>query len=528
VIVFLTYSSLLLSKDFINPDAQSVLYLLDPVDSIGNYLGLLFNFMTLDFQPMRDLTFLIDLKLMHAFQINFTIWQNVIWWLATCIVIYQLLKDLFPKLNQRTRFLIIVAFMVYPLFSQSIGWGMARKHILAFFFTTYLTQFWLKERDSFALKDVGIILLLYTCAVLSQAICVLWPFWAMTHLYLIKPQLLKSSIKAFIPLILIFIVIVVTNYFYYEISPVFKSNASNITRNSFDLGDKILALGHYTFQLFSPYLLVFRYTLAHWSTMVGLVILGVFALCLRGFKVEGKWAFSWAIFSFLPIAMALINPRAQYDTYILIPSLGILILLISMAEKSAKLNSKITQALLVLVILIWIPVTHSESRSWLSEYQMTRNSFKKRPSCLTAGDYLKSSYENELLGDPEAKQFLYKTDCEIFDYSGKNLIILQTLMLFYENDLPFDKRIEVLERLSSIEFYPHSVLAALYVKEKKFTEADDVIHRMEEKFKGVRYKKEYSPIIAKYLAPYCVQTNKEECIHITKGFTSKNPGIFYK
>jgi hypothetical protein len=528
LVAFLTYFPLLFSFNLVNPDAQYIFPLLDNLNGIGDYFQALFTFQTLDFQPIRDLTFFIDLKFFQLFQFNTSIWQNLFWWVCACVVINRILKIIFPLLNNWFVFVITLAFMVYPLFSQTIGWGVARKHLLAFFFTVLLTEIWLRKRSMFSGKEAILISTLFACSVLSQPISVLWPCWALAHLLLLQRQLFKSSLKIFVPLGLIMISVVLINYFYYETSPVFLSNFKTITKNKFSFADCILAIGHYVFQVFVPYLLSYRYTLGHWATMAGLGILGCFAFFIRGMKVKWKWAVSWIIFSFMPILMVLTNPKAQYDTYLLIPSLGILILFLSAVEKQPKFLGKFGFSLSLIFVLFWSVFTNIEVRAWTSELQMVKRSFERRPSCLSAADYLRLNYENDKLGSEDAKNYLFNYECESFSYSGKGMMILQAYMLFYESSPPLEQRLERLKRLSSFEFFPHMILASLYVKEKMFKEADLEIDAIENKWKSVRFKTEYSHIIAHYLAPYCKENLKTVCIQITEGFTKKAPSAYYK
>jgi hypothetical protein len=517
-----------LSKDFINPDAQFIFHLLDNMTGVSDYFQALVSFRTLDFQPVRDLTFYIDLMVFNTFNFNFMIWHNFLWWIASCWLIQKLIKTSYPQLNSNVAFIITLAFLVYPLFAQSVAWGIARKHILALFFTSFLTEIWLRERTSFNWKESFTIVILYTFSVLSQPISLLWPCWAAVHLLLFKPQHLKSSLKIVSPLLLILISTVVINYFYYEMSPVFLSNNTSITKNEFNLPDKILAFGHYIFQIFVPYLLSYRYTLAHWSTLAGLVIFGVLIFIVRGLKIEKKWALSWGLFIILPIIMVLSNPSAQFDTYLLIPSLGILILLIGILQKLPKLPKKPVFISGALIIFVWTGLTNLESRSWLSELEMVKKSFERRPSCLTAADYLKSSYENEQPGPMEARSYIYTYECDKFSYAGKNLVILQSYMLFYENDLPMDLRLKKLQQLATYDFYPHTILISFYIKENMYKQADEEIEAFIKRWKAARFKPEYSAIIAQFMAPYCQKINNDECIKLTDSFVNKNPALFYK
>jgi hypothetical protein len=524
----LAYFPVLFSQKVINPDAQNIFYLLENTSSFSNYITLLFSFGTMDFQPIRDLTFLLDLKIYQVFHYNFTILQNLIWWIASCFFAHKLLIRIFPQIQKIKIFFIILGFMVYPLFSQTVSWGVARKHILAFFFTILLTEIWIKKRLFFTFKEVFIICLFYTLSVLSQPIGILWPFWALLQLILFQPSLIKKSLKVLVPLFVIMISVIGVNYFYYELSSVFNTTNHSVTKNVFNFADSLLAFGHYVFQIFFPYLLSFRYTLGHWSTLVGLVLFGIFILVINGAKVNWRWSVSWLAFSFSPILMALINPSAQFDTYLLIPTFGVLVLCLSVLELRPGLIGRIGSVLFLITIVFWTGFTNYETRAWNDEISFMKKAFNRRPSCLSAADYLQISYENEQLGSVDAKKFIYNYSCEKFNYAGKRLIILHSYMLFYENDLPIEERLERLRKLSQMEFFPHTVLISLLIEKKMFPEAEIELNAFEGKWLNTTFKPEYIPIVAHTLAPYCRQNNRYICLKIINGFIQKLNPLFYK
>ena len=152
------------------------------------------------------------------------------------------------------------------------------------------------------------------------------------------------------------IIMTIINFRYYETSPLFAQYYGTKTDEIFEISDKILALGHYLFQMILPYWLSFTYTLGHWSTLAGLGFLGFIILLVIGFKVNYKFVFVWASFSMLPLVVIISKSRTLYDTYLLVPTVGILFIFLAIKEKLPKFKFK--YHLYVCFIILWISLSH--------------------------------------------------------------------------------------------------------------------------------------------------------------------------
>ena len=130
MIGIISYWPVLSSINAINPDAQFILPSLSLISGFKEYFIELLSFKTLDFQPFRDLTFFFDLTVFSSFGLDITIIHNLFWWLAGNWILSKLIWNVFPKLEKELAFFIGLGFLVYPLFSQTIPWGVARKHLL--------------------------------------------------------------------------------------------------------------------------------------------------------------------------------------------------------------------------------------------------------------------------------------------------------------------------------------------------------------------------------------------------------------
>jgi len=517
----ISYWPVLSSINVINPDAQFILPSLSLISSVKEYFVELLSFKTLDFQPLRDLSFFFDLKIFSFLGIDVTVIHNLAWWLGGNWFLSKLICNIFPESKKESIFLIVLGFLVYPLFSQTIPWGVARKHLLSFFFSMLLTERWTRERSRFLISDVFFYSFFYACSVLSQPIAILWPLWALLYLALIKPSLLKSSVKVFFSLGVILLVLGLVNYFYYTNSSVFLSIYAQKTNEAFEFSDKVLAIGHYTFQLVFPYLLSFNYTLGHYSTLIGLVILVLLSLLLRASKAPLKEVIVWIVFFILPLLVVMTNSKILYDTYLLIPSVGFLFLLLILSRKVPRFSQNVKFLSLGLLILFWVFTTNKNASLWRDELSLAEESFQNRPSCLTAATYLRISYEQERKGPTLAKNFFGNFVCSE-KYEGKMLINLYTYMFFYEVDLSIQERVKRLKMMSPLNFFSHATLVSFYIREKMLNEAQLEILEFKRRWKGMKIAPEYIPIIAKYINPYCKQTEDQGCIELIKPFSTQN------
>jgi hypothetical protein len=520
------YGSLVYSDSLVNPDAQFIIPILKSVSSASEYLKLLVTFNTLDIHPVRDLSLLIDIKIFDWTGFNPTIFHNLLLWVGIGWIIDLFIKKMFPTIGDQERLLIVLCFLVYPLFTQSVSWGVARKHLLALLFALIASYKAISIDKPYRYEDSLFFNFFYTCAILSQPITLLLPFWLGLYVYLKRPRLLKSALKMFVPGFIIFVIVLLVNYAYYESSHIFLTSYGPKTNEMLELSDKILALGHYIFQLFFPYLLSFTYTLGHWSTLAGLILLGVLSYIILGFKIDKREIIIWGAFIILPLSIILLKSSTLYDTCLLLPAFGVLILLLKIREKLGDIQWKLP---LFGLILFWTSYSHYEVRGWRDEVVLMEKGFKRRPTCLTAFGYLKMSYENNR--PPEtatARRFLYNYECDKFEMRGQHMLNMHAYLLYYENDLPQEDRIARLEKISEVAILPGMALAALYLKLNETQKARATIKELVNRWGQKRYKSEKILIASEVLNPFCVREGNLECQKLLQPFIHEKESIFYK
>ncbi len=503
--LFLSYSPILFSEHPVNPDAQFIIPNLLSNSGISSYVENLFSFRTIDVQPTRDLSFVLDISIYQLTGLNSFIWINVLLWWVCGIFLFRVLRIIFGEYSEETLFALTLCFLLYPLFSQTVAWGMARKHLLAFLFIMMATDQWLREKRTSSL--------LYTLSVFSQPITLLWPVWAYIH----RPK----SWKIIVPSVLVMLFALYVNFRYYNESPVFRSIYGTKTNELFDFPEKILALGHYFFQLWFPYLLSNTYGLGHWGSLVGLPLAVIFVFFLLKKKADRLFVFSWALFLILPLLIVISQSSSLYDTYLLVPGAAFLILLAS------SLPKKFSTRFWLPLVIIWGGFTFYETWKWRDEFDLTSRSFSNRPDCKTAFQHARSSYESGRLPDREALSFLLQFDCSKLSVSAQHAINLDASILFYEEG-PLEKRISRLKSLSSHGIYPHLALAALLIKNQKAEDALITLSEIQNRWGSVRFREEYISLVSEVILPFCQKEALEECLVLINPFIKKPQGLSYR
>jgi hypothetical protein len=513
-LLLLSYFQVLSSHYVVNPDGQYILERL--ADRQGKYLSDLLSFLTIDFQPVRDLTFYLDLKFYQYLGWNTFIWQNIFWWFGSALVLRQVLRKIFKEIADNRLWVIVCAFSVYPLFGQVLPWGIARKHILSFFFILLATNELLLYECSLKRSHVIKLYLFYVLSVLSQPISIGWPVWAFLYCWSKK---IAGSLKWLSLLGVLQIVLMAINYWYYTTSIAFAFYYPAKASDPFNIADKLLALGHHAFQIVLPYLPAFQYQLGHWSSLVGLGLLVIIGMFIYKATYLRKYL-HWLIFILLPLGVVMTDSHMLFDTYLLIPAAGSWILLTAVLTRHPK-----SHYILFVLILFWIPFTEVTSSSWTDEISMQAQGFHNRPSCLSAITYLKSSFELQAPTPEDAKKYVYENRCQL---ASNVMITLHTYMLYYESDIPFDERVKNLRVLGQDDFFAQAALSALLVKAKRLQEANVEIQKLVNRWRNSRFKHEYSHIIAEVLYPYCEANRNEECTKLLSAHITKPKDIYYR
>jgi hypothetical protein len=230
----------------------------------------------------------------------------------------------------------------------------------------------------------------------------------------------------------------------------------------------------------------------------------------------------WGWGSFL---LTLGNPHQLYDTYLLLPSFSIFLLLLSYLPD--HLTGRMIIFMFVMLAAEGIQC-FSESKKWLSTVDLTESSFNRRPSCKNAINYARISYENYKIPSLEVKEFMKLNEClknlVVTEYHKTSHLNFLSYILFHENFFTIEERLIKLEELSKQNFISSITKAALLIKTGREEEADKVIKYFIEKMKYQNISSnEYNSITAQIVHPYCLKKKWKECLIITSNFSYFQP-----
>jgi hypothetical protein len=503
VVMFCSFFPSVVAHKKADPDAQYIIPILQQISGPLNYFQKMASLELIDVQPLRDLSLFIDLFFYDHLSLNTFVLQNLLWWWASCFIILELLTKMFPNCEKKKVTLLIIAFSVYPLFSTTIVWGMARKHLMSFFFITLATEALILSRKKI------IIITCYLLAMLSQPIGILWPIWAIGYVSFQKKDFKKDFMSIFPVLVGIALFAGIWNHHYYHSSKVYLLHFAPKPDTFFKPADQILALGHYVSDLVIPYFPSFQYTLGHWSTLVGLLLLTLLSTTLYKFK-KLKSSSLWVLFFLFPLIPILTQPEMMQDTYLLIPSLGVLILILQNIPN-------LSERFLYVMIGIGVIFSFQESKIWLSKKTMITQSFINAPNCLTASSTVRIHYTHFEKAPVAALDFVKTYNCinesVMSGSSMQQALYLQSTIMYHDERIPMTDRLEILKQISKRDVLGQTYLTAFFIHEKRFEEANVELLKTMEIYRH-QIHVVYDIVNEKVILPYCLEIKNQYCIDV--------------
>lgn len=495
-----------------NPDAQFTLPSLFNVKNPLEYLGMLRDFQVIDFQPVRDLSFFLDLAIFRLTGIVTFATMNVCLWGIGCYLLLKLMERIVPAERRSGAIFWVLAFAAYPLFSQAVPWGMARKHILAFPIFLACTLAWLDwlEGKTKWLK----VYVLYVTAALTHPLTLLWPVWAAIHFRLTGHEKTKESKKIFLIFSLTTITLFFTHYAYYtvgnstvkDVFPQVSPDVTNFLRilqNSF----------FYLRQMIFPYQLGFLYYPEWGTAWPGIIFLGVLSVFFYRERND-RVTLSWLAFSLIPVPVFLALPGV-FDQYLIIPAAGLTLI----AFRKWNSHSRVQVSVLLVLTIAWSVMTFREASLWANPYELAERNFRNGPSCRSALNFALQIYSDGKKASSDLLKFLEEGRCLQTsagdpEITKRGVRHIEALMLFYEGEkFPRDFQISRLEELGATHYYPHLILAGILATEDRAPEVEQRAEFVLWKTTGAAL--DTGPVIDDVLRPYCLKNNLEACLKVT-------------
>jgi len=375
-LVLLSYWKVISKDVVLNYDDQVLLLSLRNIQNLSHYFSSIFNGQILDIQPIRDLSFYFDFKIMSilpSYSFHFT---NTIIWLLICTNVRQIFLTQSPK-NYYVIGLIVLLYALSPISANSVAWISARKHLLSTLFITYATLVTLKNRNSLSTNNILVILLFYFMSCFSQPINTLWILW----LFYVLSPLKQEKPKSLLMLVISFICLISIglNFYYYKF--IYSANVTSMSKflnySSLQFGESLLALGRYFYQCLNPFsALPTSHYEGSWENLAGLALLTVFLVyCYKEAKSKRPGLNAPLIYFFFPLILVTLNMTNIFcsDTYLLNSSIGLYWVFLVLTERFESNKTFIfLLSLYVSTVALYnfnyIKIFNNEDHLWLYAY----------------------------------------------------------------------------------------------------------------------------------------------------------------
>ncbi len=308
------------------------------VNNYSDYKKLKEDFLIWDFQPIRDFSYIIDIKLNKFTKFwNFHYSNFLIWFLIGIGIYLFLIK--FVKvysLNFKNEYLnfwaafFAILYLTHPVMQLGPFWISSRKHLLSELFIIYFCYLglcYLTSKSSF--KYIILLPLLYILSSLSQPISIAFPLLLFLFIITVKDfkfLFSKTNIFLFVVLFLTSLYVAYENLNFYNIQYPkmtrglgYQFNVSNIWQV------RLLTIGRFFYQIFdvsmaSPV----GHDLGSIRNILGLISLPPFVyICYK--KINPKVTFVLFSLFLIPTSVVIFGNVKIFalDTYLLIGSIGI-------------------------------------------------------------------------------------------------------------------------------------------------------------------------------------------------------------
>ncbi len=335
------------------------------VDSLTGYVKAVADNSILDIQPLRDLSFFINLKIQEWTRFSGFHLFNLIFFLVAIFLVGRLLETLNFRKTTVLSGMAIYAF--HPLMVSAVGWVSARKHSLAVVFVLLAIIDFFKNKNITRKSTAW-----YFFSSLSHQIFCLLPFWIVFYAWKKKWKLDRRMMALMV--ILSWSVVILATIKTFLVN---QANSQYLQPDYFaNVSRYVLSVGR-TFTLVTlPVSISAFYWQGSFWNIVGLPLLtGFLYLAYRNPRREEllSWIFL-AVLAHLPTYITFIN-----DTYLYLPLICVIVCLANFLENS-KLSIRNQKILTTVIVVLLAVKTVNVSDMWRSTQNMWAESYKNEPS----------------------------------------------------------------------------------------------------------------------------------------------------
>lgn len=374
------YGPLIRADPLLERDDQRLVAPLTQVGSLRDYLDAVASGRILDRQPVRDLSFVVDLKLSALTGVGTFHLTNLLLWFGLVLTVYATLRASRPA--GALLLLCVAAFALHPVFVGSVGWVSARKHLLAGLFCLLATAAVVRSPGALGWRRLLAIAGLYALSVASQPITLLWPGWAAAHLLLSRPARRRDAALVVAGCLPALIACAAVNLAYYQGAYVAQGGAEKFVEGEATGGVALLALGRYFANLVFPSALATQYDVGAWLNPLGLLALVLFAAATLKWRAR-RLAIAWLAYFLFPLLVVTVRMTAIFvsDTYLVTAGVGVLgLLLLWLPERPSAQASRALGAGLVAVVAVCFVLSLGQAHSWTSDAALWEHAARVEPT----------------------------------------------------------------------------------------------------------------------------------------------------
>ncbi len=358
---------------------------------------------------------------------------NVILYILVVLILFGLLKKLFPSFHVYVIALMALLFVVHPIHTEVVSSVKSMDELLAALFGFMAWRYFLtdntEKNNSWLLIGLGSFF--YFLSLLSKESAIAFLIIIPLSMIMIQKKEIKSSLKALIPLGLITFLFLIIRHNIIGTST--QSNGLSILENVLNASTSIwqttatksVILFHYIRLLFVPWPLTWDYSynqipLVNWTSVtawLGLIIYGLlFIYALLQFKKQPLFSFL-ILFFFISSSptnnLFLINGATIGERFLFVPSLafttGFILLLanvfkLNIDEFSGKSKTAFT-GLAILTLLVFSVMASNRTADWKSNLVLFEKGVERSPNSSRAQYSLATEYltQSKETSDPNEK-----------------------------------------------------------------------------------------------------------------------------
>jgi len=385
-ITFFFLVPLLFNDPILNRDDLTLINPLRDIKSLNEYLSKVKSGDILDLQPVRDFSFVVNIKLSELFGWNSFHWMNFGLWILLCLSVYQIM--VLSGLSSNISTYLVFLFSIHPALLTSVMWISSRKHLLAAVFLLQATNLTLKCKASaenpVSFRNRIVILFFYMLSIFSQPIGILWPVWAFTlDFYQRKKIRINKGWIAFYTALFSFCLFgIISNYRYYTSLAFNKYGGSKFVDSPDSIGVSILSAGRFFIQLLYPFKLAASYYPGVSINLIGICLCIVFFVFSYK-KIPKDTFLYWTLFFWFPVltVTARMTNIFFFDTYLLLPAVGFFVILGNLFQciKWPNIFHRAKMLFLLLTAGAFLFQTSIWAKAWQSYDALWRHSYYSEP-----------------------------------------------------------------------------------------------------------------------------------------------------